>query len=173
MNTDENQSWFLMKREDGSIFGPIAFEQLYRWTQDAQVSALDMVSTDQIQWSKAPMIPELEMDYIVEVGPDQYYGPTTVGALREFLRAGEINQESAILNCKNGTEHQVKDFPELQVAQEEQQPQPVRTSTRVSLQKRVRELEEALLEERRLRADAEQQCERLQAILAEAGIEES
>jgi len=168
---DENQSWFLMKRDDGSIFGPIAFEQLYRWTQDAQVSAFDMVSNDQVQWSKAPMIPELEMDFIVEVGPDQYYGPTTLGALREFLRAGEINQESLILNCKNGTEHQVKDFPELKLSEEEQQ--PVRTSTRVSLQKRVRELEEALLEERRLRAAAEHQSEKLQAILAEAGIEES
>lgn len=160
-----------MKREDGSVFGPITFEQLYRWAQDAQVSALDMVSIDQVQWSKAPMIPELEMDFVVEVGPDQYYGPTTLGALREFLKAGEINEESVILNCKNSTDHQVKDFPELQLSQEEQQ--PVRTSTRVSLQKRVRQLEEALMEERRMRTLAEEQCEKLQAILQEAGFEES
>ena len=168
---DENQTWFLMKRDDSTLFGPIAFEQLYHWAQDAQISAFDMVSTDQVQWSKAPMIPELEMDFIVEVGPDQYYGPTTLGALREFIRAGEISQESLILNCKNGTEHQVKDFPELQFSEEEQQ--PVRTSTRVSLQKRVRQLEEALMEERRLRATAERECEKLQSILLEAGIEES
>ena len=159
-----------MKREDGSVFGPIPFTQLHQWAHDAQVSAFDMVSTDQVQWSKAPMVPELEMDFIVEVGPDQYYGPTTLGALKEFLRAGEITQESVIVNCTTSAESQVKDFPELQFTEEEQQ--PVRTSTRVSLQKRVRQLEEALMEERRMRADAERQCEKLQAILEEAGFEE-
>ena len=52
-----------------------------QWASDAQVSPLDKVSTDQQTWSRAPMIPGLEMDYLVEVSPDQYYGPTTFGAI--------------------------------------------------------------------------------------------
>ena len=80
-----------MKNDDGTVFGPISFEQLRQWSVDAQVSPLDKVSTDEKNWIKAPMVPELEMDYLVEVSPDQFYGPTTIGAVREFLQVGEIN----------------------------------------------------------------------------------
>ena len=167
---EEIQKWFLMKRLDGSIFGPVEFQQLYQWAQEAQISAFDMVSTDEVQWSKAPMIPELEMDFIVEVGPDQYYGPTTLGALAEFMRAGEFTEDSLIVNCKTGQESQAKEFPEL--SRPEEAPQPVRASTRISLQKRVAQLEEALLEERQMRAHYEARCQQLQALLEEAGISE-
>ena len=77
-------TWYLMKNEDGSIFGPITFDQLHTWAIDAQVSPLDRVSSDEKTWVKAPMVPELEMDYLIEVTPDQFYGPTTLGAVREF-----------------------------------------------------------------------------------------
>ena len=40
------------------------------------------------------MVPDLGMDYLVEVSTDQYYGPTTLGAVREFLLIGEINAET-------------------------------------------------------------------------------
>ena len=86
----DDTKWYLRKSHDGSEFGPIAFEQLRQWAADAQISPLDRVSTDAKAWLKAPMVPELEMDYLIEVGEDKYYGPTTVGALREFLTAGEI-----------------------------------------------------------------------------------
>jgi len=161
---DENHRWYLMKNEDGSVFGPVLFEQLRQWAEDAQISPLDKVSTDESNWTKAPMIPELGMDYLVEVSADQYYGPTTLGAVREFLMLGEINGETLLTNCRDGSQQPVSDFPGLMPRQEEQ---PVRTSIRVSLQKRIRELEETLLEERRAREAAELRCERLEARLAE------
>jgi hypothetical protein len=162
---EENNQWFLMKHDDGSVFGPISFDQLHQWAQDAQISPLDKVSTDESTWIKAPMIPELGMDYLVEVSVDQYYGPTTLGAVREFLIIGEITADSYLTNCKDGSQQRVGDFPELQTKREEEQ--PVRTSIRLSLQKRIRELEEALMDERRAREDAEIRCERLEARLAE------
>jgi hypothetical protein len=161
---DENQ-WFLMKHDDGSVFGPIAFDQLRQWAEDAQISPLDKVSPDEFTWIKAPMVPDLGMDYLVEVSTDQYYGPTTLGAVREFLIIGEINSDTLLTNCKDGSHQRVADFPELQPRREEEQ--PVRTSIRLSLQKRIRELEEALMEERRGREMAELRCERLEARLAE------
>lgn len=164
---DENQNWFLMKHDDGSVFGPISFEQLKQWAVDAQVSPLDKVSVDEQTWMKAPMLPGLEMDYLVEVTPDQFYGPTTIGAVREFLEAGEINENTAVTNCTDGSVVMVKEMRELQPVLEEAAAEPVRTSIRMNLQQRVRELEEALMEERRARETAEHLVEKLEAKLAQ------
>jgi hypothetical protein len=162
------QHWFLMKNDDGTVFGPIKFEQLRQWAVDAQVSPLDKVSTDEKKWVKAPMIPELQMDYLVEVSPDQFYGPTTLGAVREFLQMGEIHAETTVTNCRDGSSTLVKDIPELQTTPEEEEAlQPVRTSIRVNLQQRIRDLEETLMDERRAREQAEHLVEKLEAKLGE------
>ncbi|MGA3171914.1 MAG: DUF4339 domain-containing protein [Chthoniobacteraceae bacterium] len=162
---EENNQWYLMKYDDGSVFGPVSFDQLRQWAEDAQISPLDKISPDESTWIKAPMVPELGMDYLVEVSTDQYYGPTTLGAVREFLLIGEINSDTCLTNCKDGAQLRVSDFPELLPKREEEQ--PVRTSIRLSLQKRIRELEEALMDERRAREASELRCERLEARLAE------
>ena len=164
---EDSNKWFLMKHDDGTVFGPISFAQLKQWAVDAQVSPLDKVSQDEQTWIKAPMVPELEMDYLVEVTPEQFYGPTTFGAVREFLTMGEINSETPITNCRDGSVALVREIPELQPPQEEDVVQPVRTSIRFNLQQRIRELEEALMEERRGREMAEHMCEKLEAKLAE------
>src|SRR2546430_17728056 len=132
-------TWYLMKNEDGAIFGPITFDQLHAWASDAQVSPLDKVSSDEKTWMKAPMVPELEMDYLIEVSPDQYYGPTTLGAVREFIDLGEINSETMITNCRDGSAQPVKEFVQLRPSRTEED-QPVRTSIRLSLQQRIRDL---------------------------------
>ncbi len=162
---DDSQNWFLMKHDDGSVFGPVNFEQLYQWALEAQVSPLDKVSTDGKSWMKAPMVPELEMDYLVEVSPNHYYGPTTGGAVKEFVRMGEITSDSVVTNCRNGSQQTVRELPSLR------EEEPIRTSIRLSLQQRVRELEEALLEERRARESAEARCEKLEARLSEFSAE--
>ena len=162
------QTWYLMKNDDGSIFGPISFELLQQWSVDAQISPLDKVSNDEKNWVKAPMVPELQMDFLVEVSPDQFYGPTTIGAVREFLQAGEISSDTPVTNCRDGSVRLVSDIPELQIEEEQEDAtQPVRTSIRINLQQRVRDLEEALMEERRAREQAEHLVERLEARLAD------
>lgn len=165
MTMDESQRWYLLKHDDGALFGPIPFDQLRQWAVEAQISPLDKVSTDEKNWVKAPMVPDLEMDYLIEVSPDQYYGPTTVGAVREFLQMGEIHMETRVTNCRDGSESILKDLPEFSPAAVEED-KPVRTSIRLNLQQRIRELEEALLEERRAREQAEHVIEKLEAKLA-------
>jgi hypothetical protein len=165
---DESLTWYLLKNDDGTIFGPISIDQLRQWATDAQVSPLDKISTDAQNWMRSPMLPDLQMDYLVEVSPDQFYGPTTLGAVREFLQMGEINGETHITNCKDGTVTALKNVPELQVTEEEaDMTKPVRTSIRFNLQQRIRELEEALLDERRAREDAEHHLARLETKLEE------
>ena len=157
-----------MKNEDGSVFGPLPFEQLRQWASDAQVSPLDKVSSDEKTWLKAPMLPELQMDYLVEVSPDQFYGPTTIGAVREFLLAGEINGETTVTNCRDGSCDLVRDIPGLLPETPEAEIlQPVRTSIRINLQQRIRDLEQALMGERRAREQAEHRVERLESKLDE------
>jgi hypothetical protein len=161
----EETKWYLRKSHDGSEFGPIAFQQLRQWALEAQVSPLDRVSTDAKTWLKAPMVPELEMDYLVEVGEDQFYGPTTVGALREFLNAGEITTETVLTNCKDTTSLRVRDL--LTPAEIDSSNDLNNTRAghgiRVNLQQRIRELEERLEQERRGREAAEHLVQKLEA----------
>lgn len=168
MNLDESQQWYVQKHEDSAVFGPIPFDQLKQWASEAQISPLDRVSNDQQTWIKAPMVPNLGMDYLVEVSPDQYYGPTTLGAVREFLQMGEIHGDTLVTNCRDGTETPLREIPgALPTRDEEEAARPVRTSIRLNLQQRIRELEEMLMEERRGREMAEHLVEKLEARLAE------
>src|SRR3954464_5249093 len=107
------QRWFLRKHEDGSVFGPLSFEQLAQWASAAQVAPHDAISTDQLTWSKAPMLPELGMDWLVELTSEQYYGPTTLGAIQEFIRLGEISAQTYIINSCDGTRRQIAEMPAL------------------------------------------------------------
>ena len=168
MSNEDKQQWHLLKHDDGSMFGPVTLEQLKQWSTEAQISPLDKVSNDGKTWMKAPMVPDLEMDYLVEVSPDQYYGPTTLGAVREFLLIGEIHAETLVTNCRDASETPLREIPGmLPSPDEEEAARPVRTSIRLNLQQRIRELEEALMEERRGREIAEHLVEKLEAKLAE------
>ena len=116
------------------------------------------------------MVPDLEMDYLVEVSPDQYYGPTTFGAIREFLQMGEIHADTEVTNCRDGTKTALKEIPELQPSRDDDESAlavPLRTSIRVNLQQRIRELEETLMDERRARETAEHLIDKLEAKLAD------
>ena len=52
---DSNAHWFLSKHEDGSVFGPMPFEQVHRWAAAAQIAPHDKLSHDQ-QWLKLELV---------------------------------------------------------------------------------------------------------------------
>ena len=110
MDSPAAHQWFLRKHEDGSVFGPLGFEQLVRWASSAQIAPHDSISTDHLTWMKAPMLPELAMDWIAEVTSERLYGPTTLGAIREFIRLGEIDEETFIINTCDGSRKQIRDI---------------------------------------------------------------
>ena len=153
---DDSTQWFLMKQSDGTVFGPLTFSQLHQWALDAYISPLDKISNDQINWVKAPMIPGLHMDYLVELEPGTFYGPTTIGAIREFLTCGEITLNALLTDCKTGEQKAVSEFAEIYGIPSEQSPETIRVNARENLQTRIRELEEALLKERQQRKTVEE-----------------
>jgi hypothetical protein len=163
MESAPAKEWFLRKHEDGSIFGPLPFEQLTRWASAAQIAPHDALSTDRETWIKAPMVPQLGMDWLVEVTSERYYGPTTLGAIQEFIRLGEINAETYIINSCDGTRKQIGDLPALlqtenttsdaDSVQAAATPAPTRMS--IDVNDRIRELEQSLREERRALQESE------------------
>jgi hypothetical protein len=173
MDATAAQLWFLRKHEDGSIFGPLGFEQLARWASSAQVAPHDLLSTDQVTWMKAPMLPDLGMDWLVEVTSERYYGPTTLGAIQEFVRLGEINEQTFVINSCDGARQQIGEMPlalhadaiddaastqpgEVPVAA------PAATRMAINVQDRIRDLEQSLLEERRALREAEERYRALE-----------
>ncbi len=167
MEPTPRQQWFLRKHEDGNIFGPLPFGTLVRWASAARVAPHDSVSTDQSTWMKAPMLPDLGMDWLVEVTSERYYGPTTIGAIQEFMRLGEINEQSFVINTCDGTRRKLEQLeiapPVLIEAEAPGESGPAAEGMSLDPQVRIRELEEALREERRALAEAEERYRKLQA----------
>ena len=164
---DDSPKWFLMKQADGEVFGPMPLSQLRQWALDACISPLDKVSSDQATWIKAPMLPELEMDYLLEVEPGVLYGPTTIGAVREFLTSGEISLETPLINCQTGEQKPLREYPQLFQAGQSAAAPLLRIGARENLQARIRQLEEALLKERLLRKTAEELRAKAEARIVE------
>src|ERR1700746_3842970 len=108
-----NQSWFLRKHDDGSTFGSVRFDQIARWAAAAQIAPHDTLSNDRHSWVKAPMLPQLGMDWLIEITSEHYYGPTTLGALQEFIRLGEIDGETNVINACNGARCKIHEMPQL------------------------------------------------------------
>jgi hypothetical protein len=160
---DSNAHWFLSKHEDGTVFGPMPFEQVHRWAAAAQIAPHDKLSHGQQTWLKAPMFPELEMDWLVEVTSERYYGPTTLGAVQEFLRLGEIGEETFVINSCDGSRRQIKELTDVlqlpsrpdQALAKESGEAPAATTMAINLRDRISDLEQSLFEERR----ALQECE--------------
>src|SRR6267378_2442978 len=160
MEATATQEWFLRKHEDGNIFGPLPFAQLARWASSAQVAPHDVVSTDQTAWVKAPMLPELGMDWLVEVTTERYYGPTTLGAIQEFVRLGEVTPENFVINTCDGSRRKIQEitpyFPnQVEEGDGSVDQTPAATGMSIRFEERIRDLERCLGEERRVLQDAE------------------
>ena len=113
----------------------------------ARIHPQDAISNDGRTWNKAPMLETLQMDWLVEIPGQPLYGPTTAGALLEFLGIGEISAQTNILNCCTGEKMKLGDasfFPANGAASGED----VKSkdgNLKESLQNRILELETALL----------------------------
>lgn len=171
MTTEHPENWFLKKHDTAEVFGPVRFEQIHSWAKAAQVNPQDMVSTDREVWTKAPMIPDFAMDWLIEVSDNLLYGPTTAEALLEFSHLGEITRDSHILNCRTGeimslgkapffheesTQPAVEDFP-----------QPQKGGIKINLQKRIRDLESNLMEKSRQLTAAKETISKLESRIRE------
>jgi len=116
------------------------------------------------------MVLELGMDWLVEVASEHYYGPTTLGAVQEFIRLGEINEDTFLINSCDGSRRQIRQLPALlhlgrqnsTAATESTSTEPVARGISLDLQKRISDLEQSLREERRALKESEQRYAELE-----------
>jgi len=109
---------------------------------------------------KAPMLSELGMDWLVEVTSERYYGPTTLGAINEFVRLGEVTPENFVINTCDGSRRKIQEitpyFPnQVEEGDGSVDQTPAATGMSIEFEERVRDLERCLGEERRALQDAE------------------
>lgn len=111
------QTWHLIKQADKQEYGPISHETLLGWAADAKISPMDKLSNDERQtWLRAPMVPDLQMDWLIQM-PDHFlYGPTNIATIQEFLAMGELDGNVVLINCLDGTESRLKDQPFFQAS---------------------------------------------------------
>jgi len=116
------------------------------------------------------MLAQLAMDWLVEVTSEHYYGPTTVGAIQEFIRLGDIKADAFLINSCDGTRRQIGEMPALfkanatasKTSAGDAAVEPAAAGISIRLQERIRDLEQTLPEERRALAEAEQRYEKLE-----------
>jgi hypothetical protein len=108
----DSNHWYLLKAADNEIFGPAPLDQLRNWAAEAKISPLDRVSNDERKtWNRAPMIAELQMDWLIEMPDNFLYGPTSVGTLQEFLATGEIDDHVTVINTLDATKTRISELP--------------------------------------------------------------
>ena len=86
----EKKKWYV-RNTAGKVFGPIDFEALKSWVKDGRVEPLAGVSSDLKHWVLAPLKPELEMNWIVENNPGQFYGPTHRSVVDDLVKTGTLS----------------------------------------------------------------------------------
>ena len=105
-------NWHLLKVSENEVFGPTPLEQLRIWAAGAKISPMDRVSNDErVTWRRAPMVAELQMDWLIEMPDNFLYGPTSVGTLQEFLATGEIDEHVTVINTLDGARSRISELP--------------------------------------------------------------
>ena len=66
--------WFV-RTEDGNVYGPAGISTLVEWAKESRVEPSCFLSRDRISWTPAQLLPELEMEWLVETEPGRVYGP--------------------------------------------------------------------------------------------------
>lgn len=111
------------------------------------------------------MVTELKMDWLIEVPSNPLYGPTTEGALLEFLKEGEIDLNTSIVNCCTGETMTVCEAPfynnVLLGSDHESTTTADSKEIKINLPKRIHRLETSLLEKQVLLNTAKVTMDRL------------
>jgi hypothetical protein len=151
-------TWHLIKAANNEEYGPMSSDSLMALAAEAKISPMDKLSNDGRQsWRRAPMVRELQMDWLIQM-PDQYlYGPTNIATMQEFLATGEIDESVTLINCVDGSESRLRDLPFFQVSphhvrsfnsthQGTQWPDHHKAGGDAALQQRVKLLEKQIME---------------------------
>jgi hypothetical protein len=164
MTPEQSPHWYLKKYGQGEIHGPVPFHQIQEWANAAQINPQDTISSDQRIWIKAPMVAGLHMDWLIEVGDNRLYGPTTCSALLEFFHMGEITPESLIINSRTAETMPLSKAPFFEGSNNSRLSN---TGNKDPLRERIKKLEAELLAKKMELRDACTAMAKLEARITE------
>ena len=102
MSKGQNSSEYYVRGADEKVFGPVAMKTLVEWAGDSRIDPTSAVSTDQKTWLAAPLIPELEMTWLVETEPGTFYGPFNRRVVDSLLESGTIARDARLYVLDTG-----------------------------------------------------------------------
>ena len=85
----EREEWYV-RSSDGQVYGPTDRASLVEWAGEGRIEPTGSVSRDRRTWTLAPLMPELEMDWVVETEPGKYFGPFNRKVVIRLAEAGSI-----------------------------------------------------------------------------------
>ena len=84
---DASAKWYLKISED-MVYGPIPLATLCDWAAQGRVAAGNLVSQDEVAWVAAESVPDLKMDWLVELKNGDKYGPLNLLAAPHLVIRG-------------------------------------------------------------------------------------
>ena len=83
------EEWYVRSAE-GSVYGPTDRVSLVQWAREGRIDPSGYVSRDRKSWLQAPLMPDLEMTWVVETDPGKFYGPFNRAVVVRLAAAGSI-----------------------------------------------------------------------------------
>lgn len=92
--------WYL--RKDETIYGPKSLAELTAWAADGRIAPDDFLSEDQQNWRAAPTIPELGLQYTIQLEDQSTYGPVHLLVLSDLLQEGDLLPTTPVQHVGSG-----------------------------------------------------------------------
>ena len=80
----DSGTWYL-KMDDGTVYGPADLKRLQAWAREGRIGSSSQISSDRKSWTPASLLPELGMEWIIEVGQGEYFGPFHPDVIRDLI----------------------------------------------------------------------------------------
>ena len=101
MGRKRKKEWYV-KTGDGNVYGPADVPSLVAWAEDGRIGPSSFLSKNRIDWTHAQLLPELGMDWLVEVNPGLILGPYNRKFLIMSHRAGNFPADARVFALHRG-----------------------------------------------------------------------
>lgn len=93
--------WYLRK-QDQTVYGPVTLDALQAWARGGRIQPDDQLSPDRQTWQPAPSLADLHMEWLIDLGDGERFGPVHVLALAELVRESSVPADVLVQHVSDG-----------------------------------------------------------------------
>ncbi len=93
---------YFLRKSDGAVYGPVQVEALRQWAVEGRIAPEDFISMDRESWQRAPDLPALQMDWMIELPDGSLYGPLHLLATLDLAKDGTASLEARVTHKDTG-----------------------------------------------------------------------